>query len=141
MPGRVYAACQTAENDQPSSCEITRQALSHAKSIGRGMTSTHDRDTRLRNHAHIPAYMENQRWIVDLSQLGGIGRVIQADNGNPGCSRASQFVMRQFHRAASAQGLCRRRLNAGSLQFRQRCPENVLHAAEMLDQPARSGGA
>ena len=63
--------------------------------------------------SHIPSHIENQRWIVDLFQLCGVGGIIHADEGNTGRRHASQFVMRQFHGLAGAERLRRDGLHAG----------------------------
>ena len=104
------------------------------------MARAHDRDSGLGDRLHISAYIKDERRIVDLLQLRRIGGIVQADDGNSGCRDASHFVMRQFHGLTGAERLRRDGLNAGGLEFGQRGLENVLHAAEMLDQPPRPGG-
>jgi hypothetical protein len=76
MRGCVHAASHAAENNQPTIREVTRQALGHPQSIGRGMASAHDRDPRVGDRIDISAHIENQRRIVDLFQLCGIGAII-----------------------------------------------------------------
>lgn len=105
------------------------------------MASAYDCDSRLSNRVHIPAHIKDQRRIVDLLELWRIGGIVQADDSNSGCGNASHFVMRQLDRLPRAQRLRRNGLNAGGLEFSQRCLENVLDTAEVFDQPARTGRA
>jgi hypothetical protein len=49
--------------------------------------------------------------------------------------------MGQFHGLAGAERLRRNGLDSGGFQFGQRRLEDVLHAAEVFDQPPRPGGA
>ena len=65
----VDAASQAAENDQSTVGQIAGQALCHPQSVGRGMASAHDRDSRLANRVHIAAYIKDERRIVNLLQL------------------------------------------------------------------------
>ena len=46
------------------------------------MAGADDRDPGLGDRIHIPSHIENQRWIVDLFQLCGVGGIIHADDGN-----------------------------------------------------------
>jgi hypothetical protein len=103
------------------------------------MASTYDRYPSLGDCVHISAYIKDRRRIVDLLQLCGVGGIIQTDDGNTGRGHMSQFVTGQFHRLAGAERLSRYGLNAGGLEFSQRSFEDVLHTAEMFDEPPRSG--
>ena len=62
------------------------------------MASSHDRDSRLSNCVHISPYIKDERRIVDLLQLGGIGRIVQTYDGDLGRGDTSHFVMSQLHR-------------------------------------------
>jgi hypothetical protein len=53
----------------------------------------------------------------------------------------SHFVLGQFDRLAEAERLGRDGLDAGGFESGQRCLENVLYTAEVLDQPPCSCGA
>jgi len=105
------------------------------------MTRPYDCDTRLSNHVYASAHIKDERRIVDLSQLRGIRRIIQADNGNPRCSRAPQLIVRQLHRTPSRERLGGSRMDPGGLQFGERCLEDILHSAHVFDQAAASFGA
>ena len=141
MRGSVHAAGQAAENDQAAARKIASQPLGHPQSVRRGMASAHDRDPGLGDRIHISAYIKDQRRIVDLLQLRGIGGIVQTDDGNTGGRHASHFIMGQLHGLAGAERLRRNGLNAGRFEFSQRRLENVLHAAEIFDQPPRPGRA
>ena len=140
MRRRIYASSQAAENYQPAVRQIARQPLRHSQSVGRGMASADHRYPGLGDRIHASAYIKDERRIVDLLQLCGIGGIIQTDDGNPGGRYSSHFVMGQLHGLTRAERLRRDGLNAGGFKFGQRGLENVLHAAEMLDQPPRPSG-
>ncbi len=91
----------------PSDGKVARQPLGHPQSVRRGMAGAYDRDPGLGDRIYIPSHIKNQRWIVDLFQLCGVGGIVQADDGNSGRRHASQFVMRQFHGLAGAERLRR----------------------------------
>ena len=94
------------------------------------MARAHDCDSGLGDRLHISAYIKDERRIVNLLKLGGIGGIIQADDGNSGGRNSSHFVMGQFHGLTGAERLRRHRLNAGCFEFGQRCLENVADAAK-----------
>src|SRR6266446_9158921 len=70
-------AGQAAENYQAAVREIACQPLGHAQPVRCGMARAHDCDSRLREHIHISARMKDQRRIVDLLQLCGVGGIIR----------------------------------------------------------------
>src|SRR5882724_9565387 len=61
-----------------------------------------------------------------------------ANDGNSSRGYTSQFVLGQFDRLAAAERLDG--LDAGGFESGQRCLENVLYTAEVLDQPPCSVG-
>jgi chorismate dehydratase len=89
----------------------------------------------------FPRTYKDKRWIVDLLQLRRVGGIIQTNDRNTSCSHASQFVMGQLHGLAGAKRLRRDGLDAGGFEFSQRRLEDVLHPAEVFDQPPCPGRA
>ena len=67
------------------------------------MARAHDCDPRLRNRIHISAHIKDQRRIVDLLQLCGVGGIALANDRDTSRRYTPQFVLGQLHRLACAE--------------------------------------
>ena len=134
MASRIHTPRQAAENDQAACRKITGQAFRHARAVGCRMPRANQCDPWARDHLGITAYVEDQRWVIDLLKLSGISRVLYGNQTDASGTRAIEFLLCQFQGAASAQRLCRNRLNSGSFKFGKGRLEDGFDASQSFDE-------
>jgi hypothetical protein len=105
MCRRVDAARHSTLNDEPADCQIDRQALGHACTVGRRMTPPNYCDPRQRQDVDRAAHVEHDRRVIDLLETRRVRTIVDCNNTNPSGDRAGGFFLSQFQGLTSAERL------------------------------------
>jgi hypothetical protein len=92
---------------QAAGGEINSKTLGHAGTVWCRMARADNSDARLPEEVNCPAYVENQRRIVNLFQTRRVRRIVERDQLNAGGRCLRHLRLRQLHRFSSAERLRR----------------------------------
>ncbi len=110
-------------NDQTLRRQVAREALGHARSVGRGMACPNHGDAGLGQRLGIAANAQDQRRIVDFFQARRVRGIVHREQRNVSRGGLGDLFPSQFCGLASGQRLRRDSLNAGGFKFGQRSAE------------------